>query len=221
MSSGPLEMTDALYAYFRAHACREPDILRRLREETQKMPEARMQISPEQGQFMCLIAELIGARKALEIGTFTGYSALWTVLGMGPEGRLVTLDRAPAYTATAERYWSEAGIAERIDLRLGEAHLTLTEMRAAGGDGSFDLAFIDADKTGYGDYFEHALALLRPGGLILVDNVLWGGAVADPEDDEPDTLALRVFNDRVLGDDRVSLSMIPLGDGLTLARKRG
>lgn len=220
MSSGPLPMTDTLYTYFRAHCGRESDLLRRLRKETAKMPEARMQISPEQGQFMALLVELMDAQRIIEVGTFTGYSSIWMAAAMAPGGKLIACDIDENFTAVARRYWNEAGLSGRIDLRLAPAMETLNGLRSAGGDGSIDLAFIDADKTGYNAYYEACLALLRPGGLILVDNVLWSGAVADADNQTDDTRALRAFNDRILKDSRVTLCMTPIGDGLTLARKR-
>jgi caffeoyl-CoA O-methyltransferase len=179
-----------------------------------------MQISPEQGQFMALLVELTGVRRALEVGTFTGYSSLSVALAMPPEGRMIACDVSEEYTGIARRYWARAGVADKIDLRLAPALKTLDGLLADGRAGGFDLAFIDADKPSYLGYYERCLQLLRPGGLLLIDNVLWGGEVADPAVKDEDTVAIRALNDRVAGDDRVTLSMLPLGDGLTLARKR-
>src|SRR5438132_4298049 len=179
-----------------------------------------MRISAERGQFMRLLVELIGVRRAVEVGTFTGYSALCVAEAMGPQGRLVACDISPDYTAVARRYWARAGLTERIDLRLGPAVATLDQLLAGGAAGTIDFVFIDANKTDYDAYFERALKLLRPAGLIAVDNVLWGGAVADPAVDDEDTSAIRALNRKLATDQRVSLSLVPIGDGLTLARKR-
>ena len=211
----------ALYAYLQANSLRETDILRRLREETQALPRGSIQIAPEQGQFMALLVELMGARRAIEIGTFTGYSALVVAAALPAGGRLICCEHDEEWAAIARRYWQEAGLADRIELCLGEALDTLDRLLAEGHEGTFDFAFIDADKANYVAYFERCLALLRPGGLIVADNVLWGGAVADPAADDPDTRAIRAFNRRLHEDRRVTLSLVPIGDGLTLARKRG
>jgi len=179
-----------------------------------------MQIAPEQGQFMGLLVELIGAHLCLELGTFTGYSALAIAHALPPDGRLICCDIDAEMTALAERYWAEAGLADRIQLRLGPALDTLAEIEREYPPGSFDLVFIDADKQPYDRYYETALRLLRRGGLVLLDNVLWLGRVADPARNDPDTAALRRLNEKIHGDPRVSLSVLPLGDGLTIARKR-
>ena len=179
-----------------------------------------MQIAPEQGQFMALLARLMGARRALEVGVFTGYSALAVALALPQDGRLVACDVSAEWTAVARRYWAEAGGAHKIALHLAPALETLAALRAGGEEGTYDLAFIDADKVNYGAYYEACLALLRPGGLVLVDNVLWGGAVADPAVQDAETRAIRAFNERLHGDPRVDLAVLPVGDGLTLARKR-
>ena len=221
MANRPTALTDRLHAYLVEVSLREPPLLRELREETASLPEAIMQISPEQGQFMRLLVELIGARRAVEIGTFTGYSALCVAEAMGPEGRLIACDVSAEYTAMARRYWARAGIAERIDLRLGPAVATLDQLLAGGAAGSIDFAFIDANKSDYDAYYERALALVRPGGLITIDNVLWDGSVADPKIDDADTNAIRALNLKLRGDQRVDISLVPIGDGLTLARKRG
>jgi predicted O-methyltransferase YrrM len=221
MTRKTLNLTDALHDYLLSASLREPPVLRQLREETASEPLARMQIAPEQGQLMALLVRLMGARKALEIGVFTGYSSLAVAMALPEGGKLVALDNDAAWTATAQRYWASAGVADRIELRLAPALESLDRLVREGQAGSFDFAFIDADKDGYLAYYERCLALLRPGGLVAVDNVLWSGRVADPADDDEDTHALRDFNDFVLADQRVDLSMVPIGDGLTLARKRG
>ncbi len=220
MTRKSLSLGDHLYDYLQRVSLREPDVLRRLREETATHELAVMQISPEQGQFMALLVELIGARRTLEIGVFTGYSSLAVALALPPDGRIVACDVSEEFTSVARRYWAEAGVAEKIDLRLAPALQTLDGLLAAGEAGSYDFAFIDAEKTEYIDYFERALGLLRPGGLLAVDNVLLNGAVADPATDDDDTNAIRAFNDKLRDDRRVTLSMVPVGDGLTLARKR-
>lgn len=220
MSARTVSLTDPLYKYLLEHSLREPRALARLREETQKLERANMQISPEQGQFMAVLVRLIGARLCLEIGTFTGYSSTAVALALPPEGRLICLDVSDDWTRRARRAWQEAGVADRVELRLGPALESLAELLRERRGGSFDFVFIDADKTNYGAYYEAALELLRPGGLIAVDNTLWGGAVADAANKDEDTVAIRAFNDRVHRDDRVDLSLVPIGDGLTLARKR-
>ncbi len=221
MSSRTLEMTDRLYDYMIEVSVREPDVLRRLREETfEKVDMAKMQISPEQGRFMALLTELTGARKAIEIGTFTGYSALSVALAMPDDGRIVACDISEEWTNVGKPYWKEAGVAQKIDLRIAPANETLDALIADGQEGTFDMAFIDADKEGYQGYFERCLTLLRPGGLAMIDNVLWGGSVADPSDTDDDTVAIRAFNANLRDDERVTLSLVPIGDGLTLARKR-
>lgn len=220
MSRRSIEMTDALYAYLLENSLRETGVMRRLREETAGLPGAGMQIAPEQGQFMALLAELIGARHCLEIGTFTGYSALAVAQALPPDGRLIACDVNAKTTAIARRYWQEAGVAGKIELRLAPALETLDALLAEGAAGRFDFAFIDADKANYDAYYESCLALLRDGGLIAVDNVLWGGAVTNPAPGDSDTRAIRALNAKIASDQRVSCSMLPLGDGLTLARKR-
>jgi len=220
VSSRTIVLTDALYKYLLEVSLREPEVMRRLRETTQKMPRAGMQISPEQGQFMALLVELMGAKRCLEIGTFTGYSALAVARALPADGTLVACDISADYTARAKPYWQEAGVADRIDLRIGPAVETLDKLLAQGQAGSFDFAFIDADKANYKNYFQRVLDLLRRGGLACVDNVLWSGAVVDPARDDEDTEAIRAFNKALADDPRVSLSLVPIGDGLTLARKR-
>ena len=220
MSTRSIELSDALYDYLLANSLRETEVMRRLREDTAKLPWGGMQISPEQGQFMALLVQLMGARRCLEIGTFTGYSALAVAQALPADGTLIACDVDAATTALARRYWQEAGVAARIDLRIAPAVETLDALLAEGAAGSFDFAFIDADKTNYDGYYERSLKLLRGGGLIAVDNVLWDGAVIDPARTDPDTLAIRALNTKVAADQRVSCSMLPLGDGLLLALKR-
>ncbi|HIN21606.1 MAG TPA: methyltransferase domain-containing protein [Rhodospirillales bacterium] len=220
MSSRTIVLNDALYEYLLSVSLREPDVLCRLREETAKMPQHNMQISPEQGQFMALLVELTGARKCLEVGTFTGYSTLSLALALPEDGQIVACDISEEFTSRAKPYWQKAGVAGKIDLRLGPALETLDALIADGESGAFDFAFIDADKVNYQGYFQRALDLIRRGGLILVDNVLWSGAVVDPARDDEDTEAIRAFNQARAGDPRISLSLVPIGDGLTLARKR-
>lgn len=220
MSARTLELTDATYAYLLDNSLREPPVLARLRDETANMRWAGMQIAPEQGQFMRLLVELIGARRTLEVGTFTGYSALAVALSLPADGRVVACDISEDYTAVARRYWAEAGVADKIDLRLGPAVETLDALLAEGRSDGFDFMFIDADKEAYDAYYERGLKLVRPGGLIAIDNVLWDGAVADPARQDEDTRAIRALNEKIHGDQRVSVSLVPIGDGLTLARKR-
>jgi len=218
MSASTLHLDDQLYAYYQAHAFRDDDLLKALREETARDRLARMQISPEQGAFMALLVQISGARRILEIGTYTGYSSLCMARALPKEGSLTALDLSEEWTAIARRYWELAGVAAKIDLRLGNATASLQTIVAAGA--SFDLIFIDADKEAYLDYYELGLQTLRPGGLILFDNVLWKGSVADSTIDDADTSALRDLNNQLLSDERVDLSMLPIGDGLTLVRKR-
>jgi predicted O-methyltransferase YrrM len=220
MSNRSIELTETLYDYLLAVSLREPQVLRALREETLRMSQRSMQISPEQGQFMALLTRLAGATRCLEIGVFTGYSSLVTALALPDDGRIVACDVSEEWTAVARRYWREAGVEHKIDLRLAPARQTLDELLAAGEAGRYDLAFIDADKTGYRDYYERCLRLLRPARFVVVDNTLWSGRVADPAVDDADTRALRDFNERLHRDERVDLSLVPIGDGLTLARKR-
>jgi len=219
MSNKTFTLSDDLYAYLFENSVREPDILRRLREETAKDSMARMQIAPEQGQFMQLLVRLMGARRYLEVGVFTGYSSLAVALALPAEGRIVACDVSDTWTKVARRYWTEAGVAEKVDLRLAPALQTLDGLIAGGGAGSFDFAFIDADKTSYGAYYERALTLIRVGGLIAVDNTLWEGRVADPKVRDADTKAIRDFNRHLRDDRRVHLCLVPIGDGLSLALK--
>jgi predicted O-methyltransferase YrrM len=220
MSNKTFTVSDSLYRYILSVSLREPDILRRLREETSRDPMARMQIAPEQGQFMNLLVQLMGARRALEVGVFTGYSALWVALALPVGGALVACDISEAWTSIGRRYWEEAGVRSKIDLRLAPASQTLEDLLLEGHAGTYDFAFIDADKGGYADYYERILELLRPGGLVAVDNTLWSGDVADPASQDADTRALRTFNEFLHRDERVSLSLLPIADGVTLAMKR-
>jgi caffeoyl-CoA O-methyltransferase len=220
LSSRTINIDDRLYDYLIAHSVRDLPVLAELRAETAKHPHAGMQISPEQGQFMALLVELIGAKRTIEVGTFTGYSSLVVALALPAEGRVIACDVSEEFTAMARRYWAKAGVANKIDLRLAPANETLDKLLAAGEAGRFDFAFIDADKENYVGYYERCLKLVRAGGLIAVDNVLWGGEVANPAVDDKDTRAIRALNDQLKSDSRVSVSMVPIGDGLTLARKR-
>lgn len=220
MASKTLSLTDPLYDYLLKVSLREPPLLARLRAETAALPRSTMQISPEQGQFMALLVELIGAHRTLEIGTFTGYSALCVALALPADGQIVACDISSEFTDTARRYWAEAGITDKIDLRLAPALDTLDALLEDGQAGSFDFAFIDADKKNYDGYYERCLALLRTGGLVAIDNVLWDGAVVDPGKQDPDTKAIRRLNLRLQKDERISLSLVPIGDGLALVRKR-
>ena len=220
MSARTLPLNDRLRRYMLGVSLREADVLRRLRDETARLAEAGMQISPEQGQFMAFLVQAIGARKVLEIGTFTGYSSLVVALALPSTARIVCCDVSDEWTSIARRYWTEAGVSRRIDLRLGKAVATLDQLLAEGAGATFDFAFIDADKKNYANYYERVLKLLKPGGVVAVDNVLWSGKVADPADESDTTRVIRAFNKKLHADRRVSVAMLPIGDGLTLARKR-
>ena len=215
-----MPITQRAIDYLRANGVREASVLARLRAETGKLPMSMMQIAPEQGALLQMLVRLIGARRCIEVGTFTGYSSLAVALALPDDGRIIACDVSEEWTQVARRYWSEAGIAGKIDLRLAPATATLDALIAGGGAGAFDFAFIDADKTGYDVYYERLLQLLRPGGLIVFDNVLWGGSVADPADRSADTEALRALNSKLATDQRIDLSMVPIGDGFSLCRKR-
>lgn len=220
MSRRTTPLDERLHAYLLEASLREPDVLRRLREETAELEGANMQISPEQGQFLAFLVELAGVERILEVGTFTGYSALVMALALPPHGRLVACDVSEEWTRIARRYWRDAGVGDRVDLRLGPAAETLAELLRTGRADTFDLAFLDADKRGLDEYYERALELVRPGGLVAVDNTLWHGKVADPSVTDDDTEAIRRLNEKLRDDARVSLTLVPIGDGVTLARKR-
>ena len=220
MSSTSIQLSEKVYEYLLGHSLRESTVCQQLREHTDAMPTATMQVSPEQGQFMAFLVELTGTRKAVEVGTFTGYSALCVAQALPEDGALVCCDVSEVWTGVGKKYWEQAGVSDRVDLRIGPAVDTLKSIRDAGEEGTFDFGFIDADKTSYQSYYEHMLSLLRTGGLLLIDNVLWGGSVADPGKTDQDTEAIRALNAFLHQDDRISLSMLPVGDGLTLALKR-
>lgn len=220
MSNLSIGLNEELQNYILEHSLREHPLLARLREETAGLPQRNMQIAPEQGQFMAVMARLIGARRYIEIGTFTGYSALAVTLAMPDDGRTITCDVSREWTDIAQRYWQEAGLDDRILLELRPALNTLDELIVAGCEDTFDLAFIDADKAGYIDYFERCHDLLRPGGLIMIDNTLWSGRVVDDADNDEDTRAIRAFNAYLRDREEIDVSIVPVGDGLTLVRKQ-
>jgi caffeoyl-CoA O-methyltransferase len=221
MSISFLALTAQIYAYLMNNSLREPDVLRRLREETAASnPLAVMAVSPIQGQFLTLLVKLIGAVKTLEVGVFTGYSSLCTALALPPHGRVVACDVSEEWTSMARRYWAEAGVAGKITLRLAPATETLDTLLAEGQAGTFDFAFIDADKENYDNYYERALKLVRKGGLIVFDNMLWYGKVADPSVQDSETVAVRALNAKLHQDDRVFVSLIAVGDGMSLAIKQ-
>jgi caffeoyl-CoA O-methyltransferase len=215
-----LGLSEPLYRYVVDHSGPEHPVLGELREATAGMKHAGMQIGVDQGRLMALLAKLVGARRTLEIGVFTGYSTLAVALALPPDGRIVACDVSEEWTAVGRAHWQKAGVADRIDLRLGRATKTLDELLAAGEAGRFDFAFIDADKESYGAYYERCLQLVRAGGLIAIDNTLWSGAVIDPAHRDADTEAIRALNDAIHRDPRVDAAMLTVGDGLTLARKR-
>lgn len=212
-------LTDELYDYYLDVSVREDDIHRRLREETGRLENAQMQISPEQGQFMTMLVGAMEAKTALEVGTFTGYSALCIAEGLAEDGRLICCDIDEEWPSFGKRYWAEAGVADKIEFRAGPATATLAALVAEGMEGDFDFVFIDADKRDMESYYEQALRLVRPGGVIAVDNTLWSGKVADASVTDEDTKAIRGFNATVIDDHRVTISLVPIGDGLTLLRK--
>jgi caffeoyl-CoA O-methyltransferase len=220
MSARTLGLDERLHEYLMSVSVREPQVLTELRRETALLPDAGMQISPEQGQLMHLLVELIGARRALEVGVFTGYSSICVASALPVDGELFACDVSAEYTDVARRYWRRADVEQRITLQLGPALQTLDGLIESGQSGSFDFAFIDADKENYLGYYERTLQLLRRGGLLAIDNVLWGGSVADPSNERSSTLAIRELNARLREDDRVSISLVPIGDGVFLARKR-
>jgi len=213
-------LAEPLQDYVFANWLREPDILRRLREETAELTNAGMQIPPDQGQLMGVLAKLIGAKNYLEVGVFTGYSSLAVALALPEDGRVVACDVSEEFTSMGRKYWAEAGVADKIDLHIRPAVETLDWLLAEGLEETFDMAFVDADKSNYMAYYERALSLLRVGGVLLIDNVLWHGRIIDQEFQDPDTLALRELNAALTSDDRIDLALIPIGDGVTIARKR-
>ena len=219
MSDRNITLDKRLYQYLVEHSVREHPVLRELREATAGMRHAGMQISPDQGQFMALLVQVLQARRTIEIGVFTGYSALSVALALPADGKVIACDVSEEWTAMARKYWEKAGVGQKIDLRLAPALETLDKLVASGGEGSYDFAFIDADKGNYLAYYERCLRLVRPGGLIAVDNTLWSGRVADPAVTEGDTVAIRAFNDALHADERIALCLLPVGDGLTLALK--
>jgi len=220
MTNKSISVTGHIYDYILSTSLREPEVLRQLREDTALHTHGGMQIAPEQGQFMALLAELIGAKKVLEVGVFTGYSSTALALALPTDGRITACDISEEFTRVARRYWAQASVTDKIDLRLGPALETLDNLIAEGYGSSYDMVFIDADKVNYDGYYEQALTLLRTGGLVLIDNVLWNGQVADSAFDDADTVAIRRLNEKIHADSRVSISVLPVADGLTLALKR-
>ncbi len=220
MSNQTLALNDAIYQYLLDHSLRESKTLKALRAETMTLDMARMQIAPEQGQFMALLVSILGAKKIIELGVFTGYSTLCMAQALPADGQIVACDLNEDWAGIAKSHWQQAGVANRIDLRLAPATETLSAMLAKGEQGQYDFAFIDADKENYPAYYESCLELLRPGGVIAVDNVLWGGNVADSRIHDEETRSIRALNEHIYQDQRVDLSLVPIGDGLTLARKR-
>ena len=220
MGKESLGLDNRLYEYLLSVSLREPEVLTKLRQETSQHSASIMQISPDQGQFMALLVKLLGAKKTLDIGVFTGYSSLVVALALPEDGKVIACDRDPHVTAIARRYWQDAGVAHKIELNLAPALDTLDRLIREGESGSFDFAFIDADKRNYSNYYERALSLLRPGGIVAIDNVLWFGSVVDPQDTDKRTVAIREFNQKLHHDPRVEISMLAIADGLTLAFKR-
>lgn len=220
MANKTIGISDELAAYVVEVGTREPDVLARLREETAAIPQHGMQIAPEEGAFLGLLVELIGARRCIEVGTFTGYSSTAVALALPEDGRLVCCDVSEEWTSLARKYWDEAGVAGRIDLRIAPAAETLDQLLADGEEAAYDFAFVDADKTGYDGYYERLLRLVRPGGLIALDNTLWGGAVLDRDADDEDTRAIQALNAKLATDERITLCLLPVADGVTLARRR-
>ncbi|MFN6529357.1 class I SAM-dependent methyltransferase [Nostoc sp. ChiSLP03a] len=220
MPKQSIGLDNQLYNYLLSVSLREPEILGKLRQETANHPRSGMQISPEQGQFMSLLVQLIGAKKTLEVGVFTGYSSLSVALALPTDGKIIACDVSEEFTAIARRYWLEAGVADKIDLQLAPALETLDKLLATGQAETFDFAFIDADKENYDGYYERSLQLVRPGGLIAIDNVLWSGQVADEQNQDESTQAIRALNNKLHHDERITLSLVPIADGLTLAIKR-
>ena len=214
-----MKLSPELYTYLFNNSLREPSVLTELREETKKL-DIPMQISPEQGQFMQLLIKLLNAEKTLDIGVFTGYSSLAVALALPSQGQVIACDINENWTAMAKQFWKKAGVSNKVSLKLQPAIKTLDELLNQNQENSFDFAFIDADKTSYLEYYERSLLLIRPGGVIAIDNVLWGGRVADPLNKEVDTIAIRNLNAHIINDERVDISMLTIGDGLTLAMKK-
>jgi predicted O-methyltransferase YrrM len=220
MTFTTIGLGESLYEYLLSHGVREHPVLSALREETARLPNGQMQTDAEEVALLAMLVRAIGARRILEVGTFTGYSSTGMALAMPPDGTMVCCDVSEEWTDVARRAWADAGVADRIELRLGPALETLDGMIAAGEEGSFDLAYIDADKPNYPNYYERALRLVRPGGMIAIDNVLWHGRVADLADQDPSTVAIRGLNEQIAADQRVDEVLVPIGDGLMLARRR-
>ena len=220
MTSTTIGRPDDIHAYIERVGYREPAALAKLREATASHPQINMQVAPEQGAVLALLVEIIGARRCLEIGTFTGYSSLAVALALPPDGRLVCCDVSDEYTATARRFWAEAGVADKVELRLAPATDTLDGLLADGEEGAFDLAFIDADKPAYGDYWERCLRLVRPGGLVVLDNMLFHGRAVDPASDDVNGGAIHALNELIAADERVSFVLLGIADGMTIARRR-
>lgn len=220
MSDAPITLTPKIYEYLLQNSLRDSEILQKLREQTHKLSMGHMQISPDHGQFMGFLVELLNAKKTIDIGVFTGYSALCVALALPEDGKVIGCDINKEWTKIAVKFWEMAGVAHKIDLVLAPAKDTLEHLLEKGEAGTFDFVFIDADKANYANYYELSLKLVRPGGLIAIDNVLWGGEVADPAIQDKNTIAIRELNAKLVEDERVSLSMLPIGDGLTLLRKR-
>ncbi len=220
MSTRTLPLDDKLYSYVQGVSLREPPAFRRCRIETAELPMSNMQIAPEQGQFLHFQLQLLGAKRAIELGSFTGYSGLWIASALPPGGCMIACDINKEWTSRARHYWEEAGVMDRIEVRIGPAVDTLDEILRSESTKPFDFAFIDADKSMYDDYYERCLELVRPGGVIAVDNVLWNGKVANGAENDPDTSAIRALNEKLHNDDRIDMTLVPIGDGVTLCRKR-
>ena len=220
MANKTMGISDDLAAYVVKVGTREPDVLARLREETAAIPQHNMQIAPEQGAFLALLVELIGARRCIEVGTFTGYSSTAVALALPEDGQIVCCDVSEEWTSLARTYWAEAGVSGKVDLRIAPATETLDQLVAGGQEATYDFAFVDADKAGYDAYYERLLRLVRPGGLIVFDNMLWGGDVLDTDPSDEDTKALQALNAKLARDERITLCLLPVADGVTLARRR-
>ena len=220
MANTTIGISDELAAYIVKVGTREPEVLARLRDETAEIPQHGMQIAPEEGAFLAMLVELTGARRCIEVGTFTGYSSTAVALALPEDGQLVCCDVSEEWTSLARKYWVEAGVADKIDLRVAPAAETLDQLLADGGHAAYDFAFVDADKTGYDGYYERLLRLVRPGGLIAFDNTLWGGAVLERDAQDADTRAIQALNSKLADDERITLCLLPVADGVTLARRR-